>query len=103
MNTPVSKPHSDLLKSLSEFSKEHRAARWSGTFAAFLEGIFVRPGARRQGVGQALVATVEQWGREQGCTELGSDARLDNPDSHAFHGGCGFDETGRVVYFRKPL
>jgi len=40
MNSPVSQPHSDLLKSLSEFSKEHRAARWSGTFAAFLEGIF---------------------------------------------------------------
>jgi serine protein kinase len=40
MNSPISKPHSDLLKSLSEFSKEHRAARWSGTFAAFLEGIF---------------------------------------------------------------
>src|SRR5262245_13929967 len=40
MNSPVSKPHSDLLKSLSEFSKEHRAAHWSGTFASFLEGIF---------------------------------------------------------------
>jgi serine protein kinase len=32
--------HSELLKSLSAFSKEHRATRWSGTFAAFLEGIF---------------------------------------------------------------
>jgi serine protein kinase len=40
MNGPVSQPHSELLKSLSEFSKEHRAARWSGSFAAFLEGIF---------------------------------------------------------------
>jgi serine protein kinase len=40
MNSPVSQPHSDLLKSLSEFSKEHRAAHWSGSFAAFLEGIF---------------------------------------------------------------
>jgi serine protein kinase len=40
MNGPPSKPHSELLKSLSEFSKEHRAAHWSGSFAAFLEGIF---------------------------------------------------------------
>ena len=31
---------SDLLKSLADFTKEHRAAHWSGTFAAFLEGIF---------------------------------------------------------------
>jgi len=32
--------HADLLKSLSAFSKEHRATHWSGTFASFLEGIF---------------------------------------------------------------
>ncbi|HEX5476430.1 MAG TPA: serine protein kinase, partial [Burkholderiales bacterium] len=43
MNSPVAgvpQRHSDLLKSLSEFSKEHRAARWSGSFGAFLETIF---------------------------------------------------------------
>src|SRR5262245_59648730 len=42
MNSPavVAQQHSDLIRSLSEFSKEHRAARWSGAFAAFLEGIF---------------------------------------------------------------
>jgi serine protein kinase len=42
MNSPggVTQQHSDLLKSMSEYSKEHRAAHWSGTFAAFLEGIF---------------------------------------------------------------
>jgi serine protein kinase len=42
MNHPagVTLQHSDLLRSLSEYSKEHRAARWSGTLAAFLEGIF---------------------------------------------------------------
>jgi serine protein kinase len=31
---------SSLLKSLSEFTKEHRAARWAGTFASFLESVF---------------------------------------------------------------
>src|SRR5689334_4724116 len=36
----VPRQHADLLKSLSAFSKEHRATHWSGTFAAFLEGIF---------------------------------------------------------------
>src|SRR3954454_9713414 len=42
MNSPggVSQQHSDLLRSMSEYGKEHRAAHWSGTFAAFLEGIF---------------------------------------------------------------
>ena len=32
--------HEDVLKSLAQFSKEHRAARWSGTFANFLESVF---------------------------------------------------------------
>jgi len=31
---------SSLLKSLSEFSKEHRAAHWAGTFGSFLEHVF---------------------------------------------------------------
>jgi len=32
--------HADVLKSLADFSKQHRAARWAGTFASFLETIF---------------------------------------------------------------
>jgi serine protein kinase len=30
----------ELLKSLVDFTKQHRAAHWAGTFASFLEGIF---------------------------------------------------------------
>jgi len=70
---------------------------------AFLEGIYVRPEHRRRGLGQALVAAAEQWGRARGCRELGSDALLDNDPSHRFHGGTGFQETERAVYFRKAL
>ncbi|OGA72497.1 MAG: serine protein kinase [Betaproteobacteria bacterium RIFCSPLOWO2_12_FULL_65_14] len=29
-----------MLKSLSEFTKEHRAAHWAGTFGSFLESVF---------------------------------------------------------------
>jgi len=32
--------HSALLQSLTDFTKEHRAARWSGTLAEFLQKIF---------------------------------------------------------------
>ena len=70
---------------------------------AFLEGIFVRPEQRRRGVGRALVAMAEQWGRERGCRELASDALLGNELSRRFHGGAGFEETERVVYFRKLI
>jgi aminoglycoside 6'-N-acetyltransferase I len=49
------------------------------------------------------VAAAGQWGRERGCSELASDALLDNEASHRFHHAAGFAETERVVYFRKPL
>src|SRR5205814_8671960 len=38
--TTTTDRHSDFLKSLVEFTKDHRAARWSGTLSDFLESIF---------------------------------------------------------------
>ncbi len=70
---------------------------------AFLEGIYVEPSSRRAGVAGKLLAAVEAWGRANGCSELGSDAELTNVQSHAFHRGLGFEETERVVYFRKII
>ena len=70
---------------------------------AFVEGIYVDPAHRGAGTGRALIAAVEAWGRERGCSELASDALLDNRESHAFHQAVGFKETERVVYFRKTL
>ena len=67
---------------------------------AFLEGIYVDPAYRRQGVARALVDAAKQWGRERGCAEFASDALIDNHASHAFHRAIGFEETERVVYFR---
>ncbi len=70
---------------------------------AFVEGIYVIPAARRKGVAAALIDAVEHWARSRGCTELASDALLENQSSHSFHRAVGFEETGRVVYFRKAL
>ncbi|TYT27495.1 GNAT family N-acetyltransferase [Luteimonas viscosa] len=69
----------------------------------FLEGWYVAPAWRGRGVGRALVTGVEAWTRAIGCDELASDALLGNVPSHAAHLGCGFEETERVVYFRKRL
>jgi aminoglycoside 6'-N-acetyltransferase I len=70
---------------------------------AFLEGIYVVPAFRRQGVARALVAAVEAWGQARGCSELASDADVNNLDSQNMHDALGFVETKRVVYFRKVL
>jgi hypothetical protein len=52
---------------------------------------------------RALVEAVADWSRASGCGELASDALLENRLSHAAHLGCGFEETGRVVFFRRAL
>jgi aminoglycoside 6'-N-acetyltransferase I len=70
---------------------------------AFLEGIYVEPRLRRKGIGAALVAAVCAWARRIGCRELASDALLENEGSHAVHRALGFEETERVVFFRKAL
>lgn len=69
----------------------------------FLEGWYVVPKARGNGAGRALIAAVEQWTREQDCSELASDALLDNEPSRRAHAGRGFEETERVVNFRERL
>jgi aminoglycoside 6'-N-acetyltransferase I len=70
---------------------------------AYLEGWFVEEDRRRNGVGAALVAAVEEWGRSQGCTELASDTEIHNVDSAAAHRALGFSEVERIVCFRKAL
>ena len=70
---------------------------------AYLEGGYVEPSVRRQGVGSALIAGAERWAVEQGCKEFGSDSLIDNEASHLAHRALGFEETGRVINFRKDL
>jgi aminoglycoside 6'-N-acetyltransferase I len=70
---------------------------------AFLEGIYVATACRRHGVARQLVTAAEGWAISCGCIEFASDALLDNAQGHAMHAALGFQETERVVYFRKLL
>lgn len=67
----------------------------------FLEGIYVVPGMRHQGIARALCTSIEQWGASHACAEFASDTSIDNVDAQALHRALGFDETERVVFFRK--
>ncbi len=70
---------------------------------AFLEGWYVAPGMRRRGVGAALVAAAEEWGRAHGCTEIASDTWIDHDESQRAHEALGFIVVDRCVHYRKPL
>ena len=69
----------------------------------FIEGWYVAPEMRGQGVGRALVEAAEARARAEGYREIASDAGIDNADGIATHRALGYQEIQRVVCFRKPL
>lgn len=69
----------------------------------FLEGLYVDPAFRHRGIARELCRLVEQWAAGRGCTEFASDVLLDNEASQRAHEALGFEETDRVVYYRKAL
>jgi aminoglycoside 6'-N-acetyltransferase I len=69
----------------------------------FVEGVYVVPAWRRKGVARQLFAAIGDWARARGCRELASDALLANEASQRAHRALGFEETERVVYFRRML
>jgi aminoglycoside 6'-N-acetyltransferase I len=70
---------------------------------AFLEGWFVSEEYRGRGVGADLLHAAEDWGRAQGCIEMGSDTWVDSLGSQRAHEALGFEEVDRSVNYRKKL
>jgi aminoglycoside 6'-N-acetyltransferase I len=69
----------------------------------YVEGWYVDPDLRQQGVGAALVRAGEEWARAQGCTEMASDCLLDNEVSLRAHQALGYEEAERLIHFRRAL
>ncbi len=69
----------------------------------YLEGLFVKPEARGQGVARMLVDAVADWAVAHGCAELASDTQPDNLVSQEVHRQLGFVETERAVFYSRSL
>ena len=69
----------------------------------YLEGIYVVPNSRRQGIARELLHACEEWAKEKGCREFASDCELSNTQSLQFHLGLGFAEANRIICFTKQL
>jgi aminoglycoside 6'-N-acetyltransferase I len=68
-----------------------------------IEGWYVEPNFRRLGVGSGLVCHAEEWARSQGCKEMASDCDFNNQVSWKVHRALGFQDTSRLIHFRKKL
>jgi aminoglycoside 6'-N-acetyltransferase I len=69
----------------------------------YVEGWYVIPDARGQGVGAALMEAAATWSRTRRYRALASDTLLDNADGQAAHVAVGFEEVERIVLYRRPL
>ena len=69
----------------------------------YIEGWYVDPDLRRQGVGGQLVRAAEDWARSLGLSEMASDTWLDNETSLRAHAALGYEEVERLVHFAKKL
>jgi aminoglycoside 6'-N-acetyltransferase I len=87
----------------AEFSVRDVVDGATSSPCGFLEGWYVDPAQRRQGVGRALVAAGEAWLASLGIREIGSDTALHKTASIATHAALGFVETDRVVQFVKTV
>ncbi len=93
----------DGLIGMIELSERAYAEGCETSPVAFVEGWFVTPARRGQGVGRALMTAAEDWARARGHREMASDTQLWNAASQAAHARLGFEEVERVVAFRKTL
>lgn len=64
--------------------------------------IGVAPADQRCGVGEALIAAVQQIARRGGAAAIFLEVGVDNPGARALYGKCGFEIVGRRAdYYRK--
>lgn len=69
----------------------------------YIEGIYVVPEARGRRYGGKLVEFAESWFRTKGCRDMAADSVIDNVEAQRFFQHIGFEETFRIVQFKKPL
>ena len=69
----------------------------------YIEGIYLAPDCRGQGLGREMIEFAAEWFLSKGCREMAADSELENTSAQQFFVGNGFEETFRVVEFKKAL
>ena len=69
----------------------------------YLEGLYVKPKYRRQGVARELIMAAEEWAVRRGFSHMGSDTWVGNTRSYMVHQAMGYKEVGRDVHYVKKL
>jgi len=65
----------------------HAFSTFEGCATLFIEDVYVRPGARRRGIGSALFALVARTAEVEGCPRIEWRVQRANADATAFFAG----------------
>ena len=69
----------------------------------YIEGVYVAESHRGLELSRRLLDAGKEWCSQRGCTEIATDSELYDVTAQQFHLSMGFEETCRVVEFRKAL
>ncbi|RDW16226.1 aminoglycoside 6'-N-acetyltransferase [Oceanobacillus chungangensis] len=69
----------------------------------YVEGIYVSPEYRKQGISRRLFKEGRKWLLHKGCKQVGSDIEWSNQVSYEFHKSIGFKEANRLITFIQDL
>jgi aminoglycoside 6'-N-acetyltransferase I len=75
----------------------------SSSPVGYIEGIYVKPEFRKQGVAKKFIELAEDWSRQRGCKELSSDTEVENIESQNFHLNVGFGKPSHIVHFIRTI
>lgn len=70
---------------------------------ADITGLVVDRGARRAGVGRALVDAAERWAAERGADRIRVRSNVVRDDAHAFYPAIGYSISKTSTVFEKKL
>ena len=75
----------------------------SPNFFVEIGGLVVDAGARRQGIGHALMSQAEAWAQSHGYFDVHLRSGLHRTEAHAFYQSIGYSLTKTSHMFRKLL
>lgn len=93
----------DMSVGFAEYALRDYANGCHSQPVPFLEGIWIDTDYRGQGIAKSLVSYLEQKARMAGFREFGSDVELSNYPSQLMHERLGFEQTEKVIFYRKVL
>lgn len=93
----------DMSVGFAEYALRDYANGCHSQPVPFLEGIWIDTEYRGQGIAKSLVSYLEQKARMAGFREFGSDVELSNYPSQLMHERLGFEQTEKVIFYRKVL